>query len=171
MKTSKIILFATLTLTGYSANSQTSINITENNVITSKELQNVQSIKFSDGNMKLNLNNGDVTSFTLSAIQKIDFGVKNTSVVNNQTTVKSNTIIYPNPSNSNDALTLAFKSELHLPITITIYGINGAIKNQMEFTPNDAALYNFNLNNMQSGIYIAIIQQGNLIERKKLIIQ
>lgn len=171
MKTSKFILIASLALISYSANSQTTINIKENNVITSKELQNVRSIKFSGGDLKLNLNTGAETSFTLSSIQKINFGVVNTSINNKQTLVESNTVIYPNPSNANDALTLIFKSELQSTISLTIYGIDGAIKKQMQFVPNAAASYNIQLNSIQSGIYIAVIQQGNIIKTEKFIIQ
>lgn len=171
MKQTVLILLALLTLMSYAARSQTIINVKENNALTTKELQEVQSITFSDRNLRLNLKTGDVMSYALSDVQKIDFGITITAIVDEQTTVESTTAIYPNPSNVNEALNLIFESEVELPISLTIYGLDGTMKNRLVFAPNDVALFTFQLHNIQSGMYIAVIQQGDLVKTEKLIIK
>lgn len=171
MQTKKIFLFASLALMGYAANSQTVINIRENSRITSKELREVSSIKFSERNLMLHLTSGDVTSHALADIQKIDFTKISSSsdfVLNDD---KSTALIYPNPSNGNESLILFFKSDLTSPIALTIYGLDGTIKTQMEFAPDTDAIFPFQLHNVPSGMYIAVIRQGVLLKTAKIIIK
>lgn len=171
MQTKKIFLFASLALMGYAANSQTVINIRENSGITSKELQEVISIKFSERNLLLHLTSDDVTSHALADIQKVDFTKISSSidfVLNND---KSMALIYPNPSHGNESLNLFFKSDLTSPIAFTIYGLDGTIKTHMELAPDANGIFPFHLHNVHSGMYIAVIRQGALLKTSKFIIK
>jgi hypothetical protein len=171
MQTKKIFLFASLALMGYAANSQTVINIRENSGITSKELQEVSSIKFSERNLLLRLTTGDVTSHALTDIQKIDFTKISSSIDVVLNKEESTALIYPNPSTGNESLNLFFKSDLTSPIALTIYGLDGTIKTQKEFAPDGEAIFPFQLHNVPSGMYIAVVRQGTLLKTSKFIIK
>lgn len=171
MQTKKIFLFASLALMGYAANSQTVINIRENSGLTTNELQEVNSIRFSEGNLLLRLTTGDITSHALSDIQKIDFTMISSSIDVVLNKEESIALIYPNPSSGNESLNLFFKSDLLSPISLSIYGLDGTIKTQLVFAPNADATFPFQLRNVHSGMYIAVIRQGTLLKTSKFIIK
>ncbi|MBK9257229.1 MAG: hypothetical protein IPM42_17285 [Saprospiraceae bacterium] len=54
---------------------------------------------------------------------------------------------------------------------MTVYGLDATIKSQSVFAPNDHALFQFRLNNVPAGMYIAVIQQSDLIKTAKFIIK
>ncbi len=169
MKKAQLILLFSMLLWSIGANAQTLINITENNIIISNELQSVQSITFLDGNLRLNLITGDVRLFGLDDVQKIDFGIIS-SIVDIQTPESPTALIFPNPSNGNEALNLIYQSTLQSQFTVTIYGLDGGLQKQMFFAPNDAALYSLQMQHIQPGIHFAVIQQGNLVKAVKFVI-
>lgn len=171
MKHKELILFSLLTFTSYVAISQTVINIKESNTLTTKELREAQSITFSERNLNLNLTSGDVLSFALSNVRRIDFGTSISSIDDQKSSKENTTKIFPNPSNGNQTLNLIFKSELQSQLNLTIYALNGAIKNQWILAPNEDSIYPFQLLDYQSGMYIAVIQQGGLIKTTKFIIK
>ncbi len=170
MKKTVLILFAASIFLCNAAISQSTLNIFETDSITTKELKEVQSIHFSDRNLNLNLRTGEVVSYALSNVQKIEFDFIS-SIVNQQTSIESTAVIYPNPSNANDELNMIFKSELQSPISVTIYSLDGAIKKYMEFAPNEGASFSFQLPNFHSGMYIAVVRQADLVKIAKIIIQ
>jgi hypothetical protein len=169
MKKTKLFLFAAITLMGFAANAQTTINVESDNVISTKQLLEVQSITFNDGDLNLNLSTGEVLTYALEAVQKVYFGT--ISSIDNELTLEENsTLIYPNPSSGNETLNLVFKSVNQSPVSLSIFGLDGTIRNQFVFTPNDVDLFSFQLNNIQTGMYIAVIQQGDLVKAVKLMI-
>ncbi|MBK9257227.1 MAG: hypothetical protein IPM42_17275 [Saprospiraceae bacterium] len=102
MKTRELILLVSLTFMIYAAHTQSVINIKEKNTLTSKELKEVKSINFLDGNLRLNLTSGDLLTYALSEVQKIDFD-KTISSIGDELNIKgASALIYPNPSNGNE---------------------------------------------------------------------
>ena len=169
MKKTKLFLFAAISLMGFAANAQTTINVEADNVVSTKQLLEVQSITFVDGDLNLNLSTGEVLSYALEEVQKVYFGT--ISSIDNELTLEENsTLIYPNPASANETLNLVFKSALDSQVSLSIFGMDGAIRNQFVFAPNDVDLFSFQLNNIQTGMYIAVIKQGNLVKAVKLMI-
>ena len=154
---------------GFAANAQTTINVEANSVISTKQLLEVQSITFLDGDLNLNLSTGEVLTYALEEVQKVYFGT--ISSIDNELTLEDNsTLIYPNPASANETLNLVFESGNQSPVSLSIFGLDGGIKNQFVFAPNDVDLFSFQLNNIQTGMYIAVIQQGDLVKAVKLMI-
>lgn len=169
MKKTKLFLFAAITLMGFATNAQTTINVEADNVVSTKQLLEVQSITFLDGDLNLNLSTGEVLTYALEAVQKVYFGT--ISSIDNELSLEENsTLIYPNPASGNETLNLVFKSALDSPVSLSIFGLDGVVRNQFVFIPNDVDLFSFQLNNIQTGMYIAVIQQGDLVKAVKLMI-
>lgn len=169
MKKTKLLLFAAITLIGFAANAQTTINLEADNAISTKQLLEVQSITFVDGDLNLNLSSGEVLTYALEAVQKIYFGTIS-SIDNELALEESSTLIYPNPASGNETMNLVFKSGNPSPISLSIFGLDGAIRNNFVFDLGDEGKFSFQLNNIQSGLYIAVIQQGDLVKAVKLMI-
>ena len=77
--------------------------------------------------------------------------------------------IYPNPNNGN--FTVQFDSNSGNDIKVDIYDIRGRLIYGKSFESSGLFSQNLDMNNVQSGIYMVTVQDGDRKETKKIVIQ
>jgi len=109
-------------------------------------------------------NNGTLNSFTLNFCT-----TTTTIVLNNQDFGLANFKIYPNPNNGN--FTVQFDSNSGNDIKVAVHDIRGRQVFDKSYSNNGLFSENLSLNNIQSGIYLVTVQDGDKKEVKKIVIE
>ena len=91
---------------------------------------------------------------------------KSMFLVDKNSTVENNLIIYPNPSK--DIITVSIPSSFSLPCKLEIYDMKGVlVKNAL----SENNLLNLNISDLSKGIYIIKVSDSSHISDQKIIIQ
>jgi subtilisin-like proprotein convertase family protein len=98
----------------------------------------------------------EVCSYTLTPAATAAFGLKDFK-------------LYPNPNKGN--FTIAFASASQNPITIGVYDMRGREVYNDSYTNTGLFSSNVNLGNMQQGVYLVTVQDGNRKETRKIVIE
>ena len=78
-------------------------------------------------------------------------------------------VLFPNPNKGN--FTVQFNSTSNNEIKINVYDISGRRVFENNFENTGLFSQNIQLNNLQSGVYIVNVQDGNTKEVKRIIIE
>lgn len=109
-------------------------------------------------------NNGTFNSFTLTLCQ-----TTTTVVLSNEDFSLTNFSIYPNPNNGN--FTVQFDSKSSNEIKIGVHDLRGRQVFNKAYQNSGVFNQNLELNNVQAGVYLVTVQDGDRKEVKKIVIQ
>ncbi len=167
MKHSKKIILLWTTISGFciSSNAQNMFVRQQNGTQHSYAINELKSIKFSLGNVFVHKNNG-IDNFQLDTIRYINFtdlmvGINETNRVNNLSFA-----LFPNPANNQ--LNISFSKNIEESGIVTLYTIEGKIVLRQLLHIGSNALQ-FNISNLNTGMYICSIQIGNQFSTQKFI--
>lgn len=108
--------------------------------------------------------NGTFNSFTLTLCSS-----NTTYVLSNEDFSLANFAIYPNPNNGN--FTVQFDSKSSNEIKIGVHDLRGRQIFNKSYQNSGIFNQNLELNNVQSGVYLVTVQDGDRKEVKKIVIQ
>lgn len=169
MKKNDFILLLLILTTGFTASSQ-SIYITKSNhSISSKELNYLSKITFSERKMQLHAISGDTINYPLANVQKIDFKGLSTATLD-PIFEQSPMLIYPNPVSHNQVLNIHYGTESQEPIILIAYNATGQVADYQRLFAQDFPVYQYDLTNFKPGFYLITLRQGKSIQTKKLFI-
>lgn len=124
----------------------------------------------SAGNWRLTIadlavpNSGTLNSFSLNICSSTT-----TVVLSNEDFSLTNFSIYPNPNNGN--FTVQFDSKSSNEIKIGVHDLRGRQIFSKSYQNSGVFNQNLELNNVQSGVYLVTVQDGDRKEVKKIVIQ
>jgi len=81
----------------------------------------------------------------------------------------SNFVVYPNPNNG--SFTVSFNSETNSKIQVMVYDLRGRQVYANDFSNTGVFSGNVNLNNVQKGVYLLNVQDGNRKETRKIVVE
>ena len=109
-------------------------------------------------------NNGTFNSFTLTMCK-----TETSYVLSNESFGLTNFKIYPNPNNG--SFTVQFDSNSGNDIKLSVHDIRGRQIFDKSYSNNGLFSENLSLSNVQSGIYLVTVQDGERKEVKKIVVE
>ncbi|MFA7444319.1 MAG: reprolysin-like metallopeptidase [Flavobacteriaceae bacterium] len=119
----------------------------------------------------VNTNNARIM---VEAVNNIYFAVNSTSfpitgTVSTEDFKLDNFTVYPNPNNG--TFTVAFDSQTSNDITISVYDIRGRQILSQQYQNTGTFNQNISLNNVEAGIYMVNVEDGNTKEIRKIVVE
>ncbi|MCG2612170.1 M12 family metallo-peptidase [Flavobacterium sp. SM15] len=109
-----------------------------------------------------------VAGNTISSITLNLCRTETTITLNSESFGLQNFSIYPNPNNGN--FTVQFDSQSSNTIKVGVHDLRGRLVFEKDYQNTGAFNQNLQLNNVQSGIYMVTVQDGDKKEVKKIVI-
>ncbi len=98
-----------------------------------------------------------------------DVEIQDTTLNNTISSFKTNINIYPNPCN--DQLWISWDDETEVPLQISILDLNGQMVKEIKNNLSGAQVLNFDLAELEAGLYFLNIQTEEKVIEEKLIKQ
>lgn len=159
-----LILSFTLGLIELKAQNAMYIN-EKSGIKTTIELSSIRKLTFPTGKIEVLKMNGDISNYTLSEIQYLNFTAFTTSV----TSIANNKIlVYPNPTS--DWIHISYKTGTAEKVIVAIVDIQGKILLQQYSNNQDGTgLTSINVSQLTKGLYICRVQDGTNLQTFKFL--
>lgn len=160
-----LMIFFTITS---SLLSQNIVFTLDNGLTESYPISEVQSIKFNEGTLVLNFNNGSVLSYSVGFIDNYAFN--NVTSLNDIGASSSSLYIYPNPTT--DRVNIQFESQVRMNIAIDILDVAGKhIESIFNGQHLGLSQYVWQPDKNEVGIFICRIQSDHHVITKTIVVQ
>lgn len=160
-----LLILPFLTCVGVMTHAQSIKIISDTNVESKFELNDVRSISFQDDVINFNFINGDINSFTLAEIQKIFFDDLTNDL--NVSEIANFTKIFPNPVQ--DVLNINVSGDnSNWPINIVVRAIDGKLIYSSQLN-EQTGTFQVNTSNWPNGIYLLLLDNGANKQIEKII--
>ena len=135
---------------------------------TAFALNNVRKLTFPTGNITVNKNDGNTSTYTLSDIRYLNFTDLTAGVSQFANKETDNIILFPNPVI--DELKVSFQSAGTGSLQVDIMDVQGKVLHQQSInSSNGTNLFSINIAQLPQGLYLCRLQNGNKLETIKFL--